>query len=155
MWNHQTPLFSLIDVKSASTVLRLPPPLVAFLPVSGAVSLAGGESRWLALHTHVVALAQVPHPAGVWAGALLAPLGQRGQLKLDTIPVARTDTQASGGNTEVTKAKHIHIFLTWVTLARRCCQECVSSSWRCRSRPWWLTLGLQRGEDSRREHHGG
>lgn len=49
-----------------------------------------------------------------------------------------------GWYTEAMEAKQLRIFLTWVTLARRCCRECASSSWRCRSHPWWLTLGLQR-----------
>lgn len=100
----------------------LPPPLVGCLPVSGAVCLAGGESRRLALHAHVVALAQVLHPAGVWAWALLAPLGQRGQLKLDTIPVAQTDTQTSGGTQRRWKQSNFAFFwreLPWRVAAVR------------------------------------
>lgn len=69
------------------------PVLLVFLSVSGAVCLSSSEGRRLALDTHAVPLPQVLHPLGVRARALLASLCQRGQLKLDTIPVSPKHTQ--------------------------------------------------------------
>lgn len=70
----------------SSWALHVLPLLLVLISISRAVRLPGSEGWRLTLHTNLVALPQVLHPAGVWPHTTLAPRGQGGQLELHTVP---------------------------------------------------------------------